>query len=274
MPINVVIVGAAGRMGKTLIQCLARRVEPDLRLVGAVDLWDAPERGQDAGCAAGVADISVPITTDLAAVAPNADVVIDFSGPHGTAGNAPRCAVWRRAMVIGTTGLTPEERAAVEAAAHEIPIVWAPNMSLGINVLLELVERTARVLRDRGYDIEIVERHHRRKKDAPSGTALALGQAAAAGYGWNLDETAAHGRAGVTGERPTRQIGFHAVRGGDIFGDHTVMFAGEGETIEISHRATSREAFARGALRAARWIVGRAPGLYSMREVLELSGEK
>jgi len=274
MPIQVVIVGAAGRMGKTLIQCLARGIEPDLKLTGAVDLWDAPERGQDAGRAAGVAELGVPITTDLAAVAPEADVIVDFSGPHGTAGNAPRCAAWRCAMVIGTTGLTAEEHAVIETSAHEIPIVMAPNMSLGVNWLLELVERTARALRGQGYDVEIVERHHRRKKDAPSGTAWALGRAAAAGYEWNLDEAAAHGRVGVTGERPSGQIGFHAVRGGDFVGDHTVIFAGDGESIELAHRATSREAFAKGALRAARWVAGRAPGLYSMRNVLGLTGEK
>ncbi len=270
MSIKIVIVGAAGRMGKTLIRCLARGAQPDLELVGAVDLWDAPERGQDAGRAAGVQDLGIPIGSDLAAVAPAAEVIVDFGGAHGTAGNAPRCAQWRKAMVIGTTGLNAEQTAAVEAAAREIPIVWSPNMSVGVNLLLDLVERAARVLKDRGYDIEIVERHHRQKKDAPSGTALALGRAAAAGYGLDLTRAAVHGRSGQPGTRTPGEIGFHAVRGGDFVGDHTVLFAAEGESLELSHRATSRETFALGALRAARWAAGRAPGLYTMRDVLDL----
>lgn len=270
MAIKVVIVGAAGRMGRALIRCLARAAVPDLALAGAVDLWDSPERGQDAGRVAGAPDLGVPIGCDLAAVAPNADVIVDFSGPHGTAGNAPRCAQWGKALVIGTTGLTAEQRASVMEAARAIPIVWSPNMSLGVNLLLDLVERTARALREKGYDIEIIERHHRLKKDAPSGTALALGQAAAAGYGWDPEASAVHGRHGVVGERPARQIGYHAVRGGDFIGDHTVLFAAEGECLELTHRATNRETFALGALRAARWVVGRPPGLYTMRDVLGL----
>jgi len=266
----MVIVGAAGRMGKTLIRCLARGAAPDAVLAGAVDLWDAPERGQDAGRAAGVGDLGIVIGSDLAAVAPSADVVVDFSGPHGTAGNAPRCAQWGRPLVIGTTGLTDAQQAAITEAARVIPIVWSPNMSLGVNLLLDLVERAARTLKAKGYDIEVIERHHRLKKDAPSGTALALGRAAAAGYGWDADAVAAHGRSGQTGARPERQIGYHAIRGGDFVGDHSVLFAADGECLELTHRATNRDTFALGALRAAQWIAGRAPGLYTMRDVLGL----
>ena len=265
---KVAVVGAAGRMGKTLIRCLQSRVIPDLKLGGAVDLWDSPDRGKDAGLAAGCGESGVPVSTDLKDVLPACEVVVDFSAHHGTAGNAARIAEAGRALVIGTTGLTADEKKAVEQAAAHIPIVMSPNMSLGVNLLLLLVQEAAAALRGKGYDVEIIERHHRRKKDAPSGTALALGEAAATGLQWKLAQVAAHGRQGQVGERPAEQIGFHAVRGGDIVGDHTVLFAAEGECIEFSHRATSREAFAIGALRAAAWAVGRKAGLYSMRDVL------
>jgi 4-hydroxy-tetrahydrodipicolinate reductase len=269
MSANVVIVGAGGRMGKTLVRVLQAGVVPSLKLVGAVDLWDCPDRGQDAGVSAGAPATGVVIGTDLAAVAPAADAIIDFSSHHGVAGNAGRLADWGKAWVIGATGLNADERGAVERAAQSIPVVMASNMSLGVNLLLGLVEQAARVLRGQGYDVEIIERHHRRKKDAPSGTALALGRAVADGLGADLESAAVHGRQGIRSEdRPAGEIGFHAVRGGDIVGDHTVLFAADGECIEFSHRATSRDAFAVGALRAAAWAAGRAPGLYSMRDVL------
>ena len=268
---RIVVVGAAGRMGRALIRGLQQQAVPGLALSGAVDLWDAPERGKDAGLVAGVDACGVSVESDLAQAAEGADAVIDFSGPHGTAGNAPRCAAWGLPLVIGTTGLDPAGRAAVEAAAEAVPVVWAPNMSLGVNLLLDMVEQCAARLARRGYDVEIVERHHRRKKDAPSGTALALGEAVARGAGWTLDEVAVHGRRGeVKEDRPAAQIGFHAVRGGDFVGDHTVVFAAEGESIELSHRATSRDTFAIGALRAAAWVCGRSAGLYTMRDVLGL----
>jgi 4-hydroxy-tetrahydrodipicolinate reductase len=171
-------------------------------------------------------------------------------------------------MVIGTTGLTPDEKKVIDQAAAKIPIVLAPNMSLGVNLLLSLVQKAAEVLKGKGYDIEIIERHHRRKKDAPSGTAIGLGEAAAKGFGWDLKRVSVHGREGLVGERPVEQIGFHAIRGGDLIGDHTVLFAADGECIELSHRATSREALALGALRAAVWVAGRKAALYSMRDVL------
>ena len=195
-------------------------------------------------------------------------MVIDFSGHQGTAGNASRIAEWKKALVIGTTGLTPDEKKVIEQAAAKIPIVLAPNMSLGVNLLLSLVQKAAEALKGKGYDIEIIERHHRRKKDSPSGTAIGLGEAAAKGFGWDLKKVSVHGREGLVGERPVEQIGFHAVRGGDLIGDHTVLFAADGECIELSHRATSREAFALGALRAAVWVADRKAGLYSMRDVL------
>lgn len=267
--ISVAIVGAGGRMGRALISALAQGRVPGLSLAAAVDLWDCPDLGKDAGVAAGAGETGVKVGSDLAAAARAAQVVVDFSGPHGTAGNAPRCAEWGVPMVIGTTGLDGGEQRAVEAAAERVPIVWAPNMSLGVNLLIALVEQAAAALKGRGYDVEIIERHHRLKKDAPSGTALALGRAVARGYDWPLEEVAAHGRSGVSADiRPERQIGFHAVRGGDVVGDHAVVFAAAGECVEFSHRATQRETFAIGALRAAQWVVGRPPALYTMRDVL------
>ena len=265
---QIAILGAAGRMGKMLVRHIQSNAVPGLKLSGAVDLWDSPDRGKDAGVAAGVNPAGILIGADLKEVVGACDVVIDFSGHNGTAGNAPRVAEAGKALVIGTTGLSADERKAVEAAAGKIPVVLASNMSLGMNLLFSLVEQAAAVLKDKGYDIEIIERHHRRKKDSPSGTAISLGEAAARGYDWDLKKVAVHGRDGLVGERPAQQIGFHAVRGGDIVGDHTVLFAADGECIELSHRATSRDAFALGALRAAAWIAGRKPGLYSMRDVL------
>lgn len=265
MSTKIVIVGAGGRMGQTLTRFIESQAVPGLQLVGAVDLWDCPRRGQPAGAT------GVTITADLAAVAPSCDVIVDFSGHQGTAGNAPRIAGWGKGWVVGTTGIGGEGKAAIEAAARAVPVVWSPNMSVGVNLLFALLEQAGRALRDKGYDVEIIERHHRRKKDSPSGTALGLGQAVARGLQVNLDDVAVHGREGVVkNDRPASEIGFHAVRGGDIVGDHTVMFATDGEVIEFSHRATSRDTFALGALRAAAWLKGRAPGLYTMRDVLGL----
>ncbi len=267
---NVVVVGAGGRMGKTIIRYLLSGAVPDLKLIGAVDLWDCPDRDKDAGLASGAKESGVKIMTDLSALVPQTDVVIDFSSHHGTVGNAERFAKWAKpAWIIGTTGIGADGKAAIAAAAKIIPVVFAPNMSLGVNLLLALLEQAGRALKDRGYDVEIIERHHRKKKDSPSGTALGLGQAVAKGMDLDLDKVAVHGRHGMAnGERPATEIGFHAIRGGDYVGDHTVIFATEGESIEISHRASSRDTFAFGALRAASWVVGKKPALYSMRDVL------
>ena len=268
--IKVVVLGAGGRMGRTLIRCIVEEKVQGLELHGAVDLWDVPDLGKDAGLMAGTREAGVKLINNLAEVAPTADVVVDFSSHHGTAGNAPRIAEWGTAWVIGTTGLNEEELAAVKAAAEKTAVVLSGNMSLGVNLLCNLVEAGARALKERGYDIEILERHHNQKKDAPSGTALMLGRAAATGYGWELDEVRVDGRSGLVGERPEREIAFHAIRGGDIVGDHTVLMAGMGELLELSHRATSRDVFAVGALQAASWLSGKKPGLYGMKDVLGL----
>lgn len=250
-------------MGQTLIRCLEADAVPGLQLAGAVDLWDAPGLNKPVGTGA------VMMTSDLEQAAKAADVIVDFSSHFGTAGNAPRIASWGKAWVVGTTGLSADEKAAVAKAAQTVPVVLAPNMSLGVNLLFAMLEQAGRALKDKGYDVEIIERHHRRKKDAPSGTALYLGQAVANGLGAKLDEVSVHGREGLSKtDRTTTEIGFHAVRGGDIVGDHTVLFATDGECLEFSHRATSRDTFAIGALRAAAWVCGRSPGLYGMRDVL------
>ncbi|MCB1069841.1 MAG: 4-hydroxy-tetrahydrodipicolinate reductase [Verrucomicrobia bacterium] len=262
--IPIAVVGAGGRMGRTILRCLYDGAVPELTLAGAVDLWDHEHLNKEIMP-------GVPLQSDLQKVVDQADVVIDFSSHFGTAGNAERLAEWKKAWVIGTTGLSKEEQAAVEAAAQVIPVVQAPNMSLGVNLLFTLLEDAARALKDKGYDVEIVERHHRLKKDAPSGTALGLGKAVARGLDWNLDEVSVHGREGIAKDiRPDKQIGFHAIRGGDFVGDHTVIFAATGESLELSHRATSRDTFAVGALRAAAWVAGKEPGLYSMKDVLGL----
>lgn len=270
MAAKVVVLGAAGRMGKTLIRLILDDKVPGLELHGAVDLWDTPDLGKDAGLMAGTKEAGLMLVNNLDEVGPTADVIVDFSSHFGTAGNAPRIAEWGTAWVIGTTGLNDEELAAIDAAAQQTAVVLSGNMSLGINLLCNLVEAGARALKGKGYDIEVLERHHNQKKDSPSGTALMLGRAAAEGYGWALKEAQVDGRTGMPGERPEKEIGFHAVRGGDIVGDHSVLLAGMGELLELSHRATSRDVFAIGALQAAAWVAGREPGLYSMKDVLGL----
>ncbi len=270
MSVKVVIQGAAGRMGKMLIRFIQAEKVAGLKLVGAIDLWDVPDIGKDAGIASGTKETGVTLSTDLAAVAPGADVIIDFTSHFGTSGNAERVAEWGTAWVIGTTGLSDEELAEVNKAAAKVPVMMAGNMSLGINLLCNLVKEAAKTLHAKGYDIEVIERHHNQKADAPSGTALMLGQAAADGAGLDLKKSQLDGRTGHPGARTREEIGFHAVRGGDIVGDHTVLMAGTGEMIELSHRATSRETFAMGALNAAAWVVQQKPGLYSMKDVLGL----
>ena len=271
-PRKVLIVGAGGRMGLAMARLIAQRAVPGLELVAAVDRAGAPLLGQDAGVAAGVPALGVVLGADLAAgLAARPDVAVDFSSPSATAATAAQVAAAGVPWVVGTTGLGAAEQAAVAQAAQKIPVVLSANMSLGVNLLYALVAQAARTLAGLRYDCEIVERHHRRKKDAPSGTALYLGEAAAQGFGWNLQDVAVDGRTGIPGERPEKEIGFHAVRGGDIVGDHTVLFAADGECIELSHRATSRDTLALGALRAAAWLPGRAPALYGMRDVLGLT---
>jgi 4-hydroxy-tetrahydrodipicolinate reductase len=243
--------------------------DDDCVLAAAIDRPGSPLVGQDAGAAWGAAS-GVSVADQPADVLRGAQALIDFTRPEATFGYLDACAAAGVPLVIGTTGFDEAGRARIAAAARQIPIVFAPNMSVGVNLLMKLAEVAARVLQD-GYDIEIVEAHHRHKVDAPSGTALGLGQAVARAVGRDLASCAVYGREGVTGERDPKTIGFATVRGGDIVGDHTLLFAGVGERVELTHKASSRATFAQGALRAAKWLQGRAPGLYDMRDVLNLN---
>lgn len=264
---KLTIIGAAGRMGCALIRCIER--SDDLQLAGAVDWKDAPVIGDDAGTVAGCASQDIAISADLDAALAGADAAIDFSAREALAGNLERVAGRGIPLVIGTTGLDDGMLKAVEQAAGKIPVVLAANMSTGINVLLELTRQAAAIL-GMDYDIEIVETHHRHKKDAPSGTALALADAAAEGRNQNLRSVMVHGREGMVGARPAGEIGMHALRAGDVVGEHTIHLAADGERIELTHRASNREAFALGALRAARWLIDQPAGRYDMRDVLGL----
>ena len=264
---NVAMLGASGRMGRTIIPLLHEAA--DLRLSGALAAQGDPGVGQDAGVLSGMASLAVPVSDDPTVALGGAQVAIDFTLPAASIRHASLCASQGCPLVIGTTGHDAAQRASLEAAAGRIPIVVAPNMSLGVNLLLKLAELAARAL-DEQYDIEIFEAHHRNKVDAPSGTALGLGRAAASGRGKTLDDLAEYARHGQTGVRERGRIGFSVVRGGDIVGEHRLIFAGPGEQVELAHRAQDRSGFARGALVAARWVVGRPPGLYSMLDVLGL----
>jgi len=265
------LIGGGGRMGQALTTCLLEGLVPGLELTAAVDISNHPCQGQDLGTLAGHSELGVSLSSNLPAVLDEADVFIDFSFHTGIRERLKVLAEAGKRVIIGTTGLTAAEQASLEELAVQTPILYAPNMSLGVNLLANLVERAAKKLKDKGYDIEITEMHHRMKKDAPSGTALFLGEAAARGSGWKLAEVQKDGRSGIEGERPENEIGFHALRGGDVVGDHTVRFATDGELIDLSHRATRRETFAVGALRAAEWLVNKPAGrVYSMWDVLEL----
>jgi 4-hydroxy-tetrahydrodipicolinate reductase len=266
-PLRVAILGASGRMGRALLAALDEL--PGAALSGASASLTSRWIGQDAGVANGGAPRGVIVTSDPAAAVRNADVVIDFTLSEATSFNLAACLAAKRPLVIGTTGHDDATRAQVQRVSTDIPIVMAANMSLGVNLLLKLVELAAQTL-DESYDIEVFEAHHRSKKDAPSGTALALGTAAAAGRGQPLSDVAQYARHGATGPRKAGSIGFSVFRGGDVVGDHTVTFAGGGERVELTHRASDRMSFARGAVKAAQWLVGRAPGLYSMQDVLGL----
>lgn len=263
---RVAINGAAGRMGRNLVAaCLD---DPALELAAAFEHGAHAALGRDAGETAGHDAAGVAISSDLAS-APY-DVLIDFTRPEVTLGVLEYCCSEGIAVVIGTTGFSDEQKSELRSAAGEIPIVLAPNMGVGVNLMFELVSRAARTL-GADYDIEVIEAHHRHKVDAPSGTALRLGEVAAEARETTLPESAVYQRVGRTGEREPGAIGFATVRGGDIVGEHTVLFAGEGERLEITHRASSRRLFARGAMRAAAWVARRTPGLYGMQDVLGLS---
>jgi 4-hydroxy-tetrahydrodipicolinate reductase len=262
---KLAIAGSGGRMGRMLIE--AALSYPDLSIVCALERADAPQIGQD--CAQFLGRTSaVLITSDLSSIA-QADVLIDFTRPEGTLRHVQACVQYRVRAVIGTTGLDQTGRRQIEQAARSVPVVFSPNMSVGVNVVFRLAEVAARMLSGE-FDVEIIETHHRHKVDAPSGTALRLGELVASAQGRSLQQVAVHARHGVTGPRPEGSIGFSVIRGGDMVGDHTVMFAGAGERIEITHRASSRLTYALGALRAARFLAEREPGLYDMRDVLGL----
>ena len=265
--VPIAIVGAGGRMGRMLVQAVC--AEGDMSVAAAVEREDDSHVGADAGTVAGIGEIGVRIEGSLDRALTVSDVCIDFTLPEPTVEHARACRLQRRAMVIGTTGLSPDQLAILEDVARDIPVMHAPNMSVGVNLCFKLLDIAARALGD-SVDIEIIEAHHRTKVDAPSGTAVRMGEIVAAALGRDLADCAVYGREGHTGIRARETIGFETIRAGDIVGEHTVMFAGEGERIELTHRAASRANFAAGAVRAARWIVHRPPGLYDMQDVLGL----
>jgi len=268
--VNVIVTGVAGRMGGQILRMM--HGAEGLRLVGALERpgWSGPG---DAGEAAGIPAIGLPVVSDLPALLGRvkADVIVDFTSHEASERHAAVAAVAGVAMVIGSTGFPADGKARLREHAARIPVVLSPNMSVGVNVMFALVAQAARSLGD-AYDVEIVEMHHGKKKDAPSGTAVRLAEVAAEALHRNAEKDVVYARHGMIGERTPREIGVMTLRGGDVVGEHTVYFAGQGERLEVTHRATSRDQFARGALRAALWVKGRAPGLYDMHDVLGLRG--
>lgn len=264
---RIAVMGAAGRMGKTLIEAVQQT--PGAGLTAAVDRPDSTLVGADAGELAALGRIGVPLSGDLDRVVEEFDVLIDFTHPTVTLKNLAFCRKHGKAMIIGTTGFSVEEKQLLAEAGKDIPIVFAANFSVGVNLCLKLLDTAARVLGD-DVDIEIMEAHHRHKLDAPSGTAVRMGEVIADALGRDLKKVAVYGREGQTGARERETIGFATVRAGDIVGDHTVLFAADGERVEITHKASSRMTFAKGAVRAALWLDGREPGLYDMQDVLDL----
>lgn len=264
--LKIAVAGASGRMGRMLVEAIG--AAPDAQLAGALDVAGSPAVGSDAGAFAGQ-PTGVAIQSDLAIGLADAQFLIDFTRPEGTLKHLAYCAEHGIKVIIGTTGFDDAGKAAIRAAAEKTAIVFAPNMSVGVNVTLKLLEMAAKSMSE-GFDIEIVEAHHRHKVDAPSGTALKMGEVIADALGRDLKQCAVYGREGVTGERDPSTIGFATIRGGDIVGDHTVLFAGTGERIEISHKSSSRVTYAHGALRAARFLADKTSGLYDMQDVLSL----
>ncbi|HEV8312366.1 MAG TPA: 4-hydroxy-tetrahydrodipicolinate reductase [Burkholderiaceae bacterium] len=265
-PLRVAVAGASGRMGRMLIEAVL--ASGDCTLAGALDTAGNPNLGHDAGAFAG-RHTGVAITADLRQGLSNAQVLIDFTRPEGTLAHLAVCRELGVKVVIGTTGFSDAQKAEIAEQAKHIAIMMAPNMSVGVNVVFKLLEQAARAFAT-GYDIEIIEAHHRHKVDAPSGTALMMGEVVAKALGRDLKDCAVYAREGVTGERDPSSIGFAAIRGGDIVGDHTVLFAGTGERIEISHKSGSRVAYAQGSLRAARFLADKPSGLFGMDDVLGL----
>jgi len=265
--IRIAVAGAGGRMGRTLVQAVTEA--EGLVLGAATERPGSSLIGADAGELAGVGRNGVAVSADLSAATDSFDVLIDFTAPSATMEHLALCRQAGKRMVIGTTGLDEAQRAAVAVAGDSVGIVFAPNMSVGVNLCLKLIDIAARVLGDE-VDIEIIEAHHRHKVDAPSGTALRMGEVVAAALGRDLAEVAVYGRQGHTGARERRTIGFETIRAGDVVGEHSVWFASEGERVEIVHKASSRMTFARGAVRAAAWVAGRETGLFDMQDVLGL----
>jgi 4-hydroxy-tetrahydrodipicolinate reductase len=263
---KIAIAGASGRMGQMLVDAV--RAADDCTLSGALDIAASPTIGSDAGAATGQ-PTGVLITADLRQGLKDSQVLIDFTRPEGTLEHLKMCRELGVTAVIGTTGFTDAQKAEIAETAKHIAIVMAPNMSVGVNVTLKLLEMAAKAL-STGYDIEIIEAHHRHKVDAPSGTALKMGEVIAGALGRDLKDCAVYAREGVTGERDPSSIGFATIRGGDIVGDHTVLFAGTGERIEVTHKSSSRATYAQGSLRAVRYLAGKPPGLYDMFDVLGL----
>ena len=262
----IAIAGASGRMGRMLIEAIQNA--PDARLAGALDIPGSPALGADATAYLGVTS-GIVITPDLHEGLKNAKYLIDFTRPEGTLAHLRVCRELGVNMIIGTTGFTAEQKAEIDDAARDIAIVMAPNMAVGVNVVFKLLAQAAKALKE-GYDIEIIEAHHRYKVDAPSGTALKMGEVVAEAVGRDLTECAVYGREGVTGERDPSTIGFATIRGGDVVGDHTVLFAGIGERIEITHKSSSRATYAQGSLRAVRFLANQPHGLFGMDDVLGL----
>lgn len=264
MPMKAVVTGVSGRMGALLVRLV--RDSSDFELVGGTDRPGTAAIGLDVGLAARLGPLEVVTVDALERALPGADVVIDFTTAEASLAHARACAAAKVPLVVGSTGFSPEAKVAMAEAARQTPVVMAPNMSVGVNLVIEVARELARRLGD-DFDVEVLEAHHRMKKDAPSGTALRLAEQLALGLGRGPDVIRTE-RSGVIGERPAGEIGVQTLRGGDVVGEHTVFFFGDGERIELTHRASSREQFGRGALRAARWVVGRPPGLYDMTHVL------
>jgi 4-hydroxy-tetrahydrodipicolinate reductase len=266
--LRIAVAGASGRMGKTLVEAV--HLHPELKLGAASTLPGNAAVGLDAGVVCGLPLQQVLLTDDLAGSLDAFDILIDFTSPEATVAHARLCAANGKKLIIGTTGLDEAQKAELAQAAQHTAIVFAPNMSIGVNLCFKLLEMAAQVIGE-GCDIEILEAHHRHKKDAPSGTALGMGEVIARTLGRDLKEVAVYGREGQTGERDGQTIGFATIRAGDIIGDHTVIFASAGERVEISHKASSRMNFAAGAMRAALWLRDKSTGLYTMQDVLGLS---
>lgn len=265
--INCIVIGAAGRMGTRIIHAIHNT--KGFKLVGAVESAGHPQTGWDAGELSGVGKMDIPITDRLETLDRDFDVLIDFTTPDSSLNSLAYAAGKKQAAVIGTTGFTKLQTERIRTLAENCPCVVAPNMSVGINLMFHIISQLARVLKD-DYDMEIIESHHRLKKDAPSGTAVKMAQILANTLDRDLDRVAVHQRKGLIGERSREEIGIQVIRAGDIVGEHTLLLAGQGERLEVTHRAHSRDTFARGALKAAQWVVGQKPGLYDMEDVLGL----